>query len=282
MPLPLSGPLVTTEWLAENCMEADIRIIDCTCFLEKSKYGPVPKSGKPEWEKGHIPNSIYIDLLNELSDKSSTLPFMMPSREQFELIISTKGIGNDHTVITYDREKTTWASRLRLMFLSFGFKNVAVLDGGWKKWTGEKRPVTLENNVYYKTRFNASKNENKIFTDKNDIIRVIEECSGILINTLDNASYKDGHIPKSINIPSAKLIDEETNSFLPVDTLKEIYEKAGIRKEDRIITYCGGGISASCGATALMLAGFDNVSVFDGSMAEWLSDPDLPIEKGDK
>ena len=168
------------------------------------------------------------------------------------------------------------------MFLNFEFENVAVLDGGWKKWTGENRPVSLRYDVYNKTRFNASENGNKIFTDKNDIIGVIEEGSGILINTLDNASYRDGHIPKSINIPSAKLIDEETNSFLPVDALKEIYEKAGIKKEDRIITYCGGGISASCGATALMLAGFDNVSVFDGSMAEWLSDSNLPLEKGDK
>lgn len=280
MAFTLPGPLVTTAWLAQNYMDENIRIIDCTYILEKSKQGTVPKSGRPEWEKGHIPNSIYIDLLNELSDKTSKLPFMMPSKEQFEKIMSEKGIGNEHTVITYDREKHAWASRVRLMLLSFGFKNVAVLDGGWQKWANEKRAVSLERAPYDMVSFHAFKNCDKIFTDKNDVLKSIEEGSAIIVNTLDKIAYKDGHIPKSINIPSSTLIDEATNSFLPVDSLRKIYEKAGFKKKDRIITYCGGGISASAGATALMLAGYNNVSVYDGSMAEWSSDTDLPIEKG--
>jgi len=281
MALKLPGPLVTTQWLAANLSNKDIRIIDCSYFLEKSKQGLVPKSGRKEWDKEHIPNSIYIDLLKELSDNSSKLPFMMPSQEQFEKIISEKGIGNDNAVVTYDREKTAWASRVRLMFINFGFKNIAVLDGGWKKWTGENRAVSSEKETYVKTCFNASKNGNNIFTDKSDVLKSIENGSAVIINTLDNKDYKEGHIPKSINIPSSALIEENTNSFIPVDSLREIYKKAGIKKEDRIITYCGGGISASCGATALMLSGFENVSVYDGSMAEWSSDYDLPIEKGE-
>jgi thiosulfate/3-mercaptopyruvate sulfurtransferase len=281
MALKLPGPLVTTEWLADNLMDEDIRIIDCSYFLEKSKNGLILRNERAEWEKGHIPNSIYIDLSDELSDKSSKLPFMMPPEAQFERIMSEKGIGNNHTVITYDRGKMTWASRVRIMFLSLGFKNVAVLDGGWNKWTKEDKLVSSNNKPYDRTDFNASKTVSRIFTDKNDILKTIEDGSAVIINALDKVDYMEGHIPGSINIPFAALIDEETNCFLPADSLKEIYEKAGIKKEDRIITYCGGGIAASSGATALMLAGFDNVSVYDGSMSEWISDPDLPIEKGE-
>ena len=280
--LTVPGPLVSTQWLADNLMNKDIRIIDCSYFLEKSKSGPIAKSGRPEWEKGHIPNSIYIDLLEELSDRSTKLPFMMPSKEQFQNIMSQKGIGNDNIVITYDRENVTWASRVRLMFLNFGFRNIAVLDGGWKKWKAENRPISIENTNYGKSDFNASKIDNRIFTDKKEVLKVIEDGSAVLINSLDKIAYEGGRIPESINIPSSTLIDESNNSFLPPDSLRKIFEKAGIRKEDRIITYCGGGIAASCDATALMLAGYDNVSVYDGSMAEWLSDPNLPVEKGGK
>ena len=281
MSLTLPGPLATTQWLSDNLMNEEIRIVDFSYFLEQSQNGLILRSEKAQWEKGHIPGSIYIDLADELSDKSSSIRFMMPPQDQFEKIMSEKGIGNNNTVVVYDRWKTTWASRLRLMFLSFGFNNAAILDGGWTKWIKEDRNVSAASEHQNRAVFHAVKNSSRIFTDKKDVQKAIEDGSAVIINALEKPDYMEGHIPESINIPSSMLIDEETNCFLSADTLKEIYEKAGINKEDRIITYCGGGIAASCLATALMLAGYNNVSVYDGSMAEWTSDPDLPIVKGE-
>ena len=51
-------------------------------------------------------------------------------------------------------------------------------------------------------------------------------------------------------------------------------------KAKRVITYCGGGISATTDSFALMLLGHKNVSLYDGSMSEWAADPSLPMETG--
>lgn len=272
------GPLVETEWLEKNLRDPHLRIIDCHYFIAKKGNNVSLKSGRSTWEQVHIPNSLYMDLFKELSDPATNLPFMMPALSHFRDAMSQKGISNNAAVIIHDREQSPWASRLWLMFQENGFANAAVLNGGWKKWLDEGRPITVEPSSFPPAVFTARARQPSFFTDKEEVLHAIHDGHAILICALDHESFCRGHIPHSLNIDARTFVHPATNAFIPIKDLNEIFKRIGATKANRIITYCGGGIASSCAAFALILAGYENVAVYDGSMEEWARDPSLPIE----
>jgi thiosulfate/3-mercaptopyruvate sulfurtransferase len=279
MTLLLSEHLVDTKWLEEYLDGPDIRIIDCHYDLEKGEKGVSLKSGRRAWEHAHIPNSIYIDLLKELSDANTDLPFMMPPSSHFSEVMSEKGIGDGSRVILYDREKGAWASRLWLMLRENGFTDVAVLNGGWKKWTNENRPSTTAFCPFPGTCFTPRRHKPSFFTHKEEVLGSIQNRDVHLICALDHREFCQAHIPSSLNIPLSTLVTPQDNTFLPIDDLHGIFRTTGAKKKDRIMTYCGGGIASSCIAFLLILLGYENVAVYDGSMEEWKRGPNLPVER---
>ena len=113
MPLTLESPLVSADWLADHLADANIRILDCTQVMqpkEDGSYGFV--SGIGEWRKGHIPNTLYVDLGGELSDPDHQFTLMMPAPEVFAETLRRKGIGDGTAVVCYDRGNHAWAARV--------------------------------------------------------------------------------------------------------------------------------------------------------------------------
>ena len=70
--------LVETDWLEAHLDDPDIRILDCTTFLRASDDGYYMESGLQEWEKAHIPGSVFADLSTDLSNQDSHIQFMIP------------------------------------------------------------------------------------------------------------------------------------------------------------------------------------------------------------
>jgi 3-mercaptopyruvate sulfurtransferase SseA len=137
--------LATTSWLADNLGRPNLRILECTVLLRPRADGTpgwdiVP--GREEWAAAHIPGSMFADIPGELSDRSQRLQFMMPSAEQFATAMAAYGVGDDSEVVLYDREGNMWAARVWWMLRTFGFDNARVLDGGWRTWSNEGRPVS--------------------------------------------------------------------------------------------------------------------------------------------
>ncbi len=94
----------------------------------------------------------------------------------------------------------------------------------------------------------------------------------------DMSYGRKGHIAGSVNVFYDELLEE--GRFRDVDDLRTALEAKGLLSAPRVISYCGGGISATIDAFACLLAGQEQVAVYDGSMSEWVRDESLPMETG--
>jgi thiosulfate/3-mercaptopyruvate sulfurtransferase len=130
--------LVSTDWLAANLNNPDLRIFDTTTHLTPAMPGPFRiESGRSDYETGHIPGAAFIDLADELSDTKSPLNFTMPAVDDFAKALGAAGVASGTRVVAYSTTAPMWATRLWWMLRACGFDNAAVLDGGFAKWTAE-------------------------------------------------------------------------------------------------------------------------------------------------
>tara|TARA_Y100001954_G_C15656016_1_gene525145 strand:+ start:97 stop:963 length:867 start_codon:yes stop_codon:yes gene_type:complete len=277
--------LVSCEWLEKNYKLPHIRIFDCTVYLppQPDKIYKII-SGRSEYNKEHIPNSDFLDILS-ISDKNSSLNFMMPSTDLFESFMSSKGVGADTHIILYSRENIQWATRVWWMLKSVSYDNVSILNGGFDRWKLEDK-ITSSFPVNYKTNNFKAKKKKGYFCRKDEIIKSINNNRISLINGLRSTLYygkepinygRPGHIKNSISIPSTKMIDEETKLYKSNNALKKIFSNANVLNKDKVIAYCGAGIAATNIAFALNTIGFYNVTVYDASLSEWAKDDKLPM-----
>lgn len=289
MSVASSRYLIETGWLQDHLRDADLRVLDCTVFLRPAEGGVRLESGRAEWERGHIPGSVFADLLAELSDRNTTLPAMMPPAAQFADAMSRYGVSDASRVVLYDAGLNMWAARVWWMLRAFGFDNAAVLNGGWKKWVAEGRPVASGSaEPPARGHFTARPQAGRIVS-KADVHAAIQDPGTRIVNALSAEEHagkvtrvpRSGHIAGSVNVPAGALVDPATNEYLAPEQLRARFEAAGALDRDRVITYCGGGIAACSDALALTLLGLENVAVYDGSLVEWAADPAMPMETGE-
>ncbi|WP_339237187.1 sulfurtransferase [Oceanobacillus sp. FSL W7-1281] len=288
--------IVTTDWLEERLDDSKLRLVDATTFLKLPASGYYDIwSGKEAYQKGHIPGAVFADLLEDLSDANAEYAFTLPPREEFIKKITELGVGDEDTyVVVYDQGAqvespvvaSDWASRLAWQLRYEGLENVAVLDGGFPKWNKEGRPVTTEAGSYPKASFSGERKP-ELFVNKEEVKQAIDDDNVIIINSLNEATHKGevntygrpGHIPGSVNVFFGDHSDSETLELYDDEKIRETFEKAGALDPDKkVITYCGSGIAATWNSTLLNKLGQHNVAVYDGSLTEWASDPDLPLE----
>jgi thiosulfate/3-mercaptopyruvate sulfurtransferase len=282
--------LVQTDWLQNHLEDPQLRIFDCTTYLlpaDETTDAPYRvESGRADYDKGHIPGAGFLDLQGELSDNDTRLRFMLPPAAQFEQAMGRHGIGNDSRVVLYSGGHIMWATRLWWMLRAFGFDNAAVLDGGWDKWSAEQRPVSREPCAYPPASFRAQPRDG-LFVDKHAVLAAIDSSDNTIVNALgpqfhqglEPSRYgRPGRVPGSVNVPAAGLLDTQTRAFVPLAQAQQQFAAAGIEKSDRVIAYCGGGISATVDLFLLYQLGYDRLALYDGSMGEWARDEALPIE----
>ena len=291
--MPERHGLITTSELAGILHQRDLRLFDCTTYLEPAPAGSsvpyIVVSGRQTFEAGHIPGANFLDLQNEFSDSTTALRFMMPGIGQLETAFGRHGIRNDSRVVLYSIGSPMWATRFWWMLRSLGFDGASVLDGGIDKWTAEGRAIETGLSGGYPPATFSARPRGGYFVGKHDVLAATDDRNTVIVNALGPQFYKGlepsrygrpGRIPGSVSVPAATLLDPATKAFATLADAEKNFTAQGITKDKRVIAYCGGGISATIDLFQLYRLGHDNLTLYDGSMGEWAKDPSLPVETG--
>jgi thiosulfate/3-mercaptopyruvate sulfurtransferase len=285
--------LITTDALAREIGDHNLRIFDCTTYLEPpppdsdDPYTAVP--GRASFEAAHIPGADFLDVQGEFSDNTTRLRFMMPPVAQLEAAFGRHGVGPGARVVLYSIGTMMWATRFWWMLKAVGFDEAAVLDGGFDKWTAEGRPVESGMSKGYLAAAFVARPRPGWFVDKERVLAASGDLEFVIVNALGPQFHQGlepsrygppGRIPGSVNVPAASLIDPQSKTFTTLDDAAAKFTAAGVGKDRHVIVYCGGGISATLDLFLLHQLGFGNLALYDGSMGEWAKDPALPIERG--
>ena len=222
--------------------------------------------------QGHIPGAAYFDH-DRFSDLKSRYMCTILSDDKLDEQIGRAGISNDSEVVVYACGMLPYAVRAWWVLHYAGHNNVRILNGGlsaWKEAGGkiEQAARQYEPSVF-KGQFRSS-----MFASKEEILTSMEDGNVAIVDVLPLESYEASHIPGSICLSCMDLMEGNMKQgfdyLLPDDALALRLKE--ISKYERIITYCGGGIAAAVNGVAHLMAGHENVAVYDGSMDEWVGE----------
>ncbi len=285
--------LISTDALARSLGDTNLRVFDCTTYLEPTPAGSddpyIAVPGHKSFAEAHIPGADFLDLQGEFSDTATRLRFMMPPIAQLEAAFGRHGIGNDSRVVLYSIGTMMWATRFWWMLKALGFDGAAVLDGGLDKWRAEGRPVETGAAKGYPPAHFVAKPWPGRFVDKQAVLAATTNPKAVIVNALGPQFHKGlepsrygraGRVPASVNVPAATLVDPQTKAFTALGDAEAKFAAAGIARDKHVIAYCGGGISATIDLFLLHQLGFDDITLYDASMGEWAKDATLPIEQG--
>ncbi|GAB9466432.1 3-mercaptopyruvate sulfurtransferase, putative [Globisporangium polare] len=285
-----SSPLLTTEQV-QSLLASDsdrrVRFLDASWYLDKSR------NGKLEFGVERLPGAAFFDI-EDVSDKTSSLPHMLPTPEAFESAMAQLGVSNDDTVVVYVGKNCFSAARCWWTLKYFGHENVHVMNGGINKWKSEDREVATgtpkppATSADYKAhpRPELVVSWEQVLAKLHGETQIGDARGAGRFHAKDpepRPGMRGGHIPGAVNVPFGKLVSPDDYSvFRDVSEIKTAFAEASVEMDatSPVITSCGSGVTACVLTFGLHLLGkpLDKAPVYDGSWSEWGMRDDLPLE----
>ena len=281
--------LIEPEALAGELGSDGLRIFDATVQLVPAEKGYRAESGLADFETSHVPGAAFLDQIRAVSDTSTGLGFSLPDAEALQTALRGLGLNNDDRIVVYSSGHMMWATRAWWLLHYAGLENVAVLNGGFAAWQAAGLDTSTEASAAAPQGSVIVRPRPERFVDQQAVLAAIGDGSVCTVNALAPDVYsgtakmsygRKGHIDGSVNVHYDELLDE--GRFRSAAELRSTLAAKGLLDADRVIAYCGGGISATIDAVACLLIGKESVAVYDGSMSEWVRDESLPLTLGDE
>jgi thiosulfate/3-mercaptopyruvate sulfurtransferase len=269
--------LIDTETLQQRLGQPDLVVIDVRGKAAYEFGGHIPGAVHSTWHEYSDPNAVPKGLLN-------------PDLKQIEQILRRLGISRDSEVVIYSNPFDNWGDEGRMFWMLeyLGHKKLRILDGGWVKWTAEKRPFEHGRVTTPPGHFTAQPVKQVIIAkdELKTIVRAPHPKTAILdARSLEEYLGKEvSGIPRPGHIPSA--IHVAWNGFLNKDAtvkdagaIKAALEEKGIQPDQELVCYCTGGVRSAWLYVVLKLVGYERVRNYPGSWWEWSRDFACPVEK---
>lgn len=263
--------LVTVGWLAEERGADDLVVLDASWHLEPGR------DAAREFAAAHIPDARFFDLDALVADDPR--PHMLPDAAAFGAAMERLGVGRDDRIVIYDDSRLRTAARAWVMLRHFGARQVAILDGGLGAWRAAGLPLTSEPPAPRAARFEAKASGQPI---------ALAEVAAALghIPILDargpdrfagtapepRPGVQPGHMPGAINLPYARFYEED-GRWRDDAALAALFAAERIDPAAPFIATCGSGVTACTLLFAAHRLGGEKGRLYDGSWAEWGSDP---------
>ena len=284
---PASTPaLVSVEWLAAHLDHPHVRLADVRWYLPH-----LGKSGRAEYDAGHIPGAVFVDLDTALAAQPASGPgrHPIPSPESFAAAMTRAGVGPHTHVIAYDDAGGAIAARLWWLLRYFGHQSVSVLDGGVTAWHAAGHPLSTQAPAISAQSEFVPRPQPGCVVDKSVVDRLRQDAGAVILDARAAERYegkvepvdaRPGHVPGARSAPYSGNVSAETQTFLPPPQLAERYARLGVSPEKKVVAYCGSGVTACHTLLALHLAGHEGGLLYEGSWSDWSKDPSLPAATG--
>ncbi|MDX1490261.1 MAG: 3-mercaptopyruvate sulfurtransferase [Pseudohongiellaceae bacterium] len=279
----LPAALIEVQWLQQAMREQHPRLI----IMDASWHLPTAnRNAESEWLYERIPGANFFDFDKRICDRDSSLPHMMPDAELFTSELRRLGVKKDSIVVFYCTAGTFTAPRAWWMMQAMGHQHCAVLNGGLEAW--RKAGLPIETGQVTASResgnFQAKPRASKI-SDQREVALATHAEDACIIDARSADRFfgkapeprpglRAGHMPNACNLPFDRLIDN--GYYRPIEELREALASLAT-PDKRLIATCGSGVTACVVAMAAHLCGYSDISVYDGSWAEWGAGDTTPI-----
>jgi thiosulfate/3-mercaptopyruvate sulfurtransferase len=277
--------LVDAAWVMDHVDSSHVSILE---------LGPDIRT----YREGHIPGAHFVHWIDDITAPSDRAKYTVAPPEMIEALLCRLGIANSTTIVLYDDLNNRVSARMFWTLRYYGHGAIRILDGGRQAWSVAGHEFVSETTTAQRSEYKIARTLGKHRIRMNRIRKQLGRSDIAIVDGRSPAQYTgekpgtvyhtgrphdySGHIPGAINILWQDNFRVD-GTFKSSEELRQLYEGRGVTQDREVITYCNEGLHAAPPWFVLTeLLGYDNVRLYDESMAEWANNLELSIKTGDQ